>query len=524
LSENIYQGSKDTDMNKSPAQPSLEMFQAVLDALPFCVFWKDLDSVGLGCNQALAKVAGLSTPKDYIGKTDYDLPWTEEEADFFRECDRRVMTSGIAELDIIESQQQADGKIAWLETSKIPLEDDFGNVVGILGAFHDITERKRIEDENIANQKLDSLSTLAAGLAHDFNNILSMILGSSQVARIKIANGSDEAEVVKYLDRIEKAIERASKLTEKFMNYSERGEVTKTIFNHSQMLEEVISFVQPSIKSPIKHETNDVDSMLYADVNQINQVINNILINASHASTNNEEIVVNVCRCKIQQNDKLNLTSGNYIAISITDHGIGMSLEQQESIFTPYFTTKTQGHGLGLSSCISIIKNHNGDIQVESKEGLGSTFTIYLPISLQDKKDMLHQAFSNDLILGSGRILYIEDDLDTQAATLDMLQALGYQVTSFTNVELGTAYIKEHSELFDIVITDFMIGESKQGGNDILNCVREVRPDCPVLLITGYFKQLQTQQKNNKFSYIAQKPVSFEKISQILDRLSHQNS
>ena len=175
------------NFNDPTSQPSIELFQSVFDALPFCVFWKDVNSVGLGCNQALANIAGLDSPKDYIGKTDYDLPWTEEEADFFRECDRRVMDSGKAELNIIESQKQANGRIAWLETSKIPLTDTDGNIIGILGAFHDITERKRIEDENIAIQKLDSLGTLAAGLAHDFNNVLGMILASSQMAKMKIA-------------------------------------------------------------------------------------------------------------------------------------------------------------------------------------------------------------------------------------------------------------------------------------------------------------------------------------------------
>jgi two-component system cell cycle sensor histidine kinase/response regulator CckA len=147
----------------------------------------------------------------------------DEEADFFRECDQRVMDSGKAEVNIFESQKQANGRLVWLETSKIPLTDTQGNVIGILGAFHDITERKRIEDENIASQKLDSLGALEAGLAHDFNNVLSIILASSQLAKVKITDGAEISQVLKYLDNIESATKRASALTEKFMNYSERG-------------------------------------------------------------------------------------------------------------------------------------------------------------------------------------------------------------------------------------------------------------------------------------------------------------
>ncbi len=369
-------------MEKPNNQPSLEMFQTVINTLPFCVFWKDKNSVGLGCNQALAEVAGLNSPDEYIGKTDYDLPWTRAEADFFRECDQRVIQSNQAELNIIESQKQADGHIAWLETSKIPLLDSNGDVIGILGAFHDITERKKAEDTNISNQKLETLAALSAGLAHDFNHILSMILGSSQLAAMKIEKGCDAKDLIKYLDRIDKATEKASKLTEKFMSYSKQGEITKTIFNNSEMIEDVISFIQPSIKSPILHKNSFVNSLLYADINQINQVLNNLIINASQASSNTETIMVNVRSYNIDTLDENDLNPGSYIAISVKDKGIGMSDECQRSIFKPYFTTKDSGNGLGLSSCVSIVENHNGCIKVESSLGIGSIFTVYLPIYL----------------------------------------------------------------------------------------------------------------------------------------------
>lgn len=506
-------------MDKNNPQPSLEMFQAVIDALPFCIFWKDKNSVGLGCNQALADVAGLNSPEDYIGKTDYDMPWTKEEADFFRECDQRVITSNRAELNIIESQKQADGHVAWLETSKIPLLDSLGDVIGILGAFHDITERKKAEDANIANQKLETLATLSAGLAHDFNNILSMILGSSQLAAMKIGKGCDASEVIKYLDRIEKATERASKLTGKFMSYSKQGDVTKTVFNNSEMIEDVISFIQPSIKSPLMHKTSDVNSMLYADINQLHQVLSNLIINASHASINNEVIIVNVSYCNIELADHRNLTPGSYIAISVEDKGIGMSEECQKSIFKPYFTTKDDGNGLGLSSCLSIIENHNGSIEVVSTLGIGSTFTIYLPISTLDGQNAIHQGFSEEVLHGSGNILYIEDDFNTQVAMLDMLQSLGYKVTAYTSQAAALEYIDNNPDSFDLVLTDYILGDAESGGETILNSVYSVRPDCPVILITGYFERLKASaESESQFSYIVQKPVAIAQISQIINR------
>ncbi len=521
MEKNNPQPSKNNPQPSNHHQPSLAMFQAVIDALPFCIFWKDKESVGLGCNQALAEVAGFNSPKEYIGKTDYDLPWTKEEADFFRECDQRVIKSNQAELNIIESQMQADGHVAWIETSKIPLIDNHGEVIGILGAFHDISERKKAEDANVAHQKLETLATLSAGLAHDFNNILSMILGSSQLATMKIEKGCAAREVLKYLDRIEKATERASKLTGKFMSYSKQGEVTKTVFNNSEMIEDVISFIQPSIKSPLMHKTCDVNSLLYADINQLNQVLSNLILNASHASTHNEVIIVNVSYCNIELEDALDLTPGSYIAISVTDKGIGMSEECQKSIFKPYFTTKENGNGLGLSSCLSIIENHNGSIQVESTLGVGSTFTVYLPISTTDGQSAIHQAFSDEVIRGSGNILYIEDDLNTQISMLEMLKNLGYQVKTYESLAPAMQYINEHPDSFDLVLTDYMLGDFESAGETILNSVYKVRPDCPVILITGYFERLKASMENDsKFSYIVQKPVAIAQISQIINRFS----
>ncbi|NQZ86608.1 MAG: PAS domain-containing protein [Colwellia sp.] len=511
--------------NDPISKPSIEMFQSVLDTLPFCVFWKDRNSVGLGCNKALASIAGLNSPQDYVGKTDYDLPWTTEEADFFRECDQRVMNSGKAEVNIIESQKQANGRLAWLETSKIPLIDMQGNVIGILGAFHDITERKRLEDENIASQKLDSLGALAAGLAHDFNNVLSMILASSQLAKVKVANGTEISQVIKYLDSIESATKRASVLTEKFMNYSERGQITKVVCNLSEMIEESISLVQSSILSPIKFETYNNDGMLYADVNQINQVMNNLLINASQASIGKSDIIVSLKKCEITQAEYSTLRSGHYFAVSIKDHGVGIDEHQKDMIFTPYFTTKTKGHGLGLSSCQTIVKNHNGAIQVESKVGFGSTFTIYLPLSPAHQDiSFVDSKKSTELMRGSGRILYIEDDLNTQASVIEMLHELGYDVHYYADLEPAIEYIKEHHNDFDLVITDFIIGDFSQGGIDILDNVRVKRPNCPVILLTGYFERLDRQkEQSNQFSYIAQKPVDFAKISQIINSFLKSN-
>ncbi len=196
---------------ESELKASQHLLQLVMNTLPEAIFWKDRNSVYLGCNQNFAEDAGVGSPKNIIGKTDYDLAWKTEEADFFRECDRRVMLANHAELGIVEPQLQGDGKKAWLETNKAPLHDASGKVIGILGTYQDITERKQadiaLQDLNqklelqtsqlqlalerlqhsqlqlIQREKMSALGNLVSGVAHEINNPVGFLSGNLQPAQ-----------------------------------------------------------------------------------------------------------------------------------------------------------------------------------------------------------------------------------------------------------------------------------------------------------------------------------------------------
>ena len=148
LDKSIYESLKqENEKLKAELYYSQQLFQLLVDSIPHSVFWKDRNCIYHGCNRNFAEDAGVGEPENIIGKSDYDLPWTKEESDFFRECDRRVMESGLPEINIIETQVQADGKLFWLNTNKIPLRDIQGGVMGMLGTYENITERKQTEDE-----------------------------------------------------------------------------------------------------------------------------------------------------------------------------------------------------------------------------------------------------------------------------------------------------------------------------------------------------------------------------------------
>ena len=148
INKSIYESLQQENKNlKAELQWSQQLFQLVTDNIPHSVFWKDRNSFFLGCNRSFAEDASVGEPANIVGKSDYDLPWKQEEADFFRECDKRVMDSGIPEVNIIETQVQADGNLFWLNTNKIPLRDGEGNVVGIFGTYENITHRKQAEEK-----------------------------------------------------------------------------------------------------------------------------------------------------------------------------------------------------------------------------------------------------------------------------------------------------------------------------------------------------------------------------------------
>ncbi len=491
------------------------MFQTVLDSLPLFIFWKDRNCIYLGCNQAFADAAGLSGPEDIIGKSDRELIWADQ-ADHFQGDDRFVMDNDRAKLNIVEEQIQPDG-MHWVETNKIPIKNKKGEVIGVLGSFHDITDKVKLQEERIEKEKIDTVTALAGGISHDLNNSLCIVSGLVQICQRDFGDTGEERDLghfPAYLKKMREGIQKSTLLAKRFMNFSreQSAEIEEKI-DLNNFFDDTLSLLRSGFSMKIDYESESGLPYILFDESQLSQVINNLILNAKQSMDDLGKVRVSVTRQAIEANPNIN--DGNYIRVDITDHGHGISEENLANIFKSSFTTKQTGNGLGLASCLAIMKKHGGGIEVSSVLGVGTTFSIYIPeISniAEVKEDSF--VFTKEMVEGTGNIILVDDDFNLRATTKLQLEDLGYRVKDFASGEelFNDQESIEHS---DLVITDYYLLENQLNGDEICMKVKEGRGNLPVVLLSGYFKN---SEELNNYDYIMRKPFNLARLSQVIDR------
>jgi two-component system aerobic respiration control sensor histidine kinase ArcB len=366
----------------------------IIARMPGSIYWKDKYGVYLGCNNYVAKMAGVASPAEVIGKTDYEFPW-RDEAESVLKTEREIIESGEArELEI--SGTLADGTEATFIATKVPLRDENGTIIGILSTSLDVTARKKAEQLKFENEakkaqllvqeelahvsRLSSMGAVAVGIAHELNQPLASIrnfTGGAQRFLAKLPKDPTTTNIATALDRINEQVDRAGNVIHELKNFMRKdGEIKQEYCNVTRLIENVLTFVkykanESSIKIDLKLDNTLPD--IYVNKVQIEQVIVNLLNNAMdaiNASDKTERLLT--VSTKPYDNDK--------VCISIADTGIGMAPETQQKLFTAFMTTKAQGMGIGLSVCYNIVERHLGRIEVASELDKGTVFTVILPI------------------------------------------------------------------------------------------------------------------------------------------------
>ena len=376
--------------------------------------------------------------------------------------------------------RRLDGSTFPSDIVGVPVKDDEGKIVGLLGIADDATDRQRVEEEMLRAQKLESLSLLAGGIAHDFNNVLTGILGNIGLARIY---GDDAARVRARLAEAELAIERARGLTQQLLTFArDEAPVTRSL----SLRELVVEATQFALRGSASSCELDMQEDLWpveADESQLDQVLNNLVINAKQAMSGGGSVRVSARNVEIASDN--NLPAGRYVEVCVADEGSGIPPALLARIFDPYFTTKTEGSGLGLATTASIIRRHGGDVAVESAEGQGTVFRIRLPAS---GRTPVHAVRSERALAGQGRILVMDDDETVLDVVRGMLAQLGYRAhCTLDGNEAIRAYRAAmiEGDPYDAVIVDLTV-RGGLGGRETVEQLRQIDGNVRAIIASGY--------------------------------------
>lgn len=350
------------------------------------------------------------------------------------------------------------------------------------------SEKKAIEQQLMQSQKMEAMGTLAGGIAHDFNNIISAIMGQVELGQLQV---NQVSKVKERFDGIFQAAQRAKALVQQILTFSRRSEHQKNVICIAALIKEALDLLRASLPANIIIQSNLSCGKcnVFADPNQIHQVIMNLGTNAYHAMADKGgtlSVRLSIVHVgNIDSNgDGTDLKEGKYVKIAISDTGYGISKENLKRIFDPYFTTKKKGKGtgLGLAMVHGIIKEHQGTISVKSQVEKGSTFEILLP--QLDESSVPKKIAPQILESGKERILFIDDETIIIELGTDMLTHLGYEVESFQDPLKALSSLKSEPNRYDLVITDFNM--PKMNGDMLAQEIEKVKPDLPIILCSGY--------------------------------------
>jgi two-component system cell cycle sensor histidine kinase/response regulator CckA len=460
-----------------------ELLRDIIAHIPCGVFWKDRDSVYRGCNEQVARDHGLRSPEQVLGQTDYGISCNEEEATFYRNCDREVIESGRPLVNIEATHTRLDGTRASLLTSKVPMRDARGRVVGVLGVYTDITELKRLEEQLRHAQKMEAVGRLAGGIAHDFNNLLTVIRGNADLLRPSAEGPGPQA----LLEDLELAADRATALVRQLLLFSRRQPVRVEVLD----LNEVVTALVPLLKRLLGDQLALEPALargpatVRADRSHLEQVVMNLAVNAKDAMPAGGTLTVRIELAERPTAER----PARFVRLVIADTGTGMPADVRARIFEPFFTTKgpERGTGLGLATVFGIVQQAGGHIDVESAPGVGTTFRVDLPWWSGGATDVIRtpapRAVPERKEVRPTAVLLVEDQEPVRNFARLALQGAGHTVTEADCGESALELLGSGSR-FDVLLTD--VSMPGIDGHELAQRVRAERPDVAVVIMSGY--------------------------------------
>lgn len=486
--------------------------KAILDGFPGIIALFDVSLSAIWVNDTVWQ--SMDKP---IGKLCHEII-CKKSADCENCAVPRSVIDGQVRIGTHRIEHGGDGDDSFYEVIGTPVKDGKGRVESVVVIARDVTDRFQLERQLRHAQKMEAIGTLAGGVAHDFNNVLTPIMGYAEILKLKMRQeGFEDQSVFDYLGEILKAGKRAKSLVDQILAFSRSNEQKESLQYLHPIVKEVIKLMRVTLPSTIRID-QDIDQdcgTVFVDPVQIHQVLVNLCTNSAEAIGSDHGTLI--IRLKIVEYEPAN--DRGWVQLIVEDSGCGMSSELRDRIFEPYFTTKEkgQGTGMGLALVHSIVKQHRGRIEVESEEGSGTTCIISFPRA--HKLTPLHQIVrSDELVGGDGHVMLVDDEPQVMQVTSELLQSLGYKVTSRVSATDALKDFRENPDSFDLLLTDLTM--PKLTGVELCAEVKKIRPDLPTILFTGYSEKVSKESTDKAgIDDYCKKPVSLKELSQVVGRL-----
>src|SRR5450830_157943 len=499
------------------------LLRTLIDNIPDSIYSKDLACRKTLANSTEVRYLGVKSEADVLGKDDFDI-YPKELAEKFFADDQLVLQTGEPVLNreeyILDEKQQKH----WLLSSKLPLRNQEGRIIGLVGIGRDITERKQAETQLRQSQKMEAIGQLAGGVAHDFNNLLTGILGNIALMRSTLPSADP---LLENLDGVETAARQATTLTKGLLTFSRRAMVLPVPMSLTAALDATLALLKQSLPATMEivHGYEQTAWNVLVDQSQITQILFNLAVNARDAMDGKGTLIIRarneVVREEYVQTHPFART-GEFVHLSVTDTGPGIPPAILEHLFEPFHTTKLTGSGtgLGLSIVYGAVKQADGWITGVSTEGVGTTFDIYLPRCLEEPTQPFTPS-SLSVNVYEGTILVVEDEPVVCAVVHALLSRSGYTVLTAPDGASALNILRDHPMGIGLILLDMTMPGMTTG--EVVQAIRALNPTVPILLNSGYtsngvVKQMLAEDSVQGF---LGKPYDLDQLLEKVQELLH---
>jgi two-component system cell cycle sensor histidine kinase/response regulator CckA len=463
----------------------------IIDTNPNAIFVKDRDGCYVLANAATAELYG-TTVETLIGKRDADFNAKTEEVERFLRADREVLTTQQAAFIPEEPvTSRKTGETRWFQTVKVPLLSPDGKSHQVLGVATEITQRKELEEQFRQAHKMEAVGRLAGGVAHDFNNVLTVIRAQTEFLLADLPpDDRRRADVME----IQSAADRAAAFTRQLLAFSRRQLLQPEVLDLNTVITGMEMMVRRLVSEDVVVLTKLHSELprVWADPGQLQQVLMNLTVNSRDAMPKGGTLLIETGMVELDEHYPKQHPSakpGVHVVLAVTDTGCGMDQVTRSRIFEPFFTTKEpgKGTGLGLSTVYGIVKQSGGHIWVYSELGRGTTFKLYFPPHSGAEKVRAPEPIIQPVFGSGATILLVEDEPPVRSTVRRLLERHGYQVLEAANGHDALSLIAGRGLEIRLVVSDMVM--PGMGGIELVRRLRTISPKIPVLLMTGYTEE-----------------------------------